>query len=93
MDANLNHFLATGKSLSGCLHFVNKTPVDWYSKKQATVETAAYGSELVAAKTATEQIMDIRQTLRYLGASIGAKSFFLVAIDLWSAVQLYFSLH
>ena len=75
MDANLNHYLPTGKSLTGCLHFVNKTPVDWYSKKQATVETATYGSEFVAAKTATEQIMDIRQTLRYLGAPIGAKSF------------------
>ena len=75
MDANLNHCLATGTSLTGCFHFVNKTPVDWYSKKQATVETATYGSEFVAAKTATEQIMDIRQTLRYLGAPIGAKSF------------------
>ena len=75
MDANLNHCLATGKSLTGCLHFVNKTPVDWYSKKQARVETSTYGSEFVAAKTATEQIMDIRQTLRYLGAPIGAKSF------------------
>ena len=77
MDANLNHCLATGKSLTGCLHFVNKTPVDWYSKKQATVETATYGSEFVAAKTATEQIMDIRQTLRYLRAPIGSKSFLL----------------
>ena len=75
MDANLNHCLATGKSLTGCLHFVNKTPVDWYSKKQATVETATYGSEFVATKTATEQIMDIRQTLRYLGAPITTKSF------------------
>ena len=75
MDANLNHCLATGKSLTGCLHFVNKTPVDWYSKKQATVETAIYGSEFVAAKTATEQIMDIRQTLRYVGAPIATKSF------------------
>ena len=75
MDANLNHCLATGKSLTGCLHFVNKTPVDWYSKKQVTVETTTFGSEFVAAKTATEQIMDIRQTLRYLGAPIGAKSF------------------
>ena len=46
----------------------------WYSKKQATVETATYGSEFVAAKTATEQIMDIRQTMRYLGAPIGSKS-------------------
>ena len=75
MDANLNHCLATGISLTGCLHFVNKTSVDWYSKKQATVETATYGSEFVAAKTATEQIIDIRQTLRYLGAPISAKSF------------------
>ena len=54
MDANLNHCLATGKSSSGCHHFVNKTPVDWYSKKQARVETATYGSEFVAARTATE---------------------------------------
>ena len=30
---------------------------------------------MVSAKTATEQIMDIRQTLRYLGAPIGSKSF------------------
>ena len=56
MDANLNHCLATGKSLTGCLHFVNRTPVDWYSKKQATVETATYGSEFVAAKTAVEKL-------------------------------------
>ena len=93
MDANLNHCLAIGKSLTGCLHFVNKTPVDWYSKKQATVETATYGSEFVAAKTATEQIMNIRQTLRYLGAPIGAKSFYLVTIDLWSPVPPYLILH
>ena len=72
MDANFNHCLATGRSLTGCLHSVNKTPVDWYSKKQARVETATYGSEFVAAKTATEKIMDIRQTLRYLGALIGS---------------------
>ena len=75
MDANLDHCLATGKSLTRCLHFVNKTHVNWYSKKQATVETATYGSEFVAVKTTTELIMDIRQTLRYIGAPIGSKSF------------------
>ena len=68
MEANLNHCLATGKSLTGCLHFVNKRRVDWYSKKQATVEASTYGSDFVAAKTVTEQIMDIRQTLSYLSA-------------------------
>ena len=33
-------------------------------KRQATVETATYGSEFVASKTATEQIIDLRHTLR-----------------------------
>ena len=50
MDANLIHCLATGESLTGCLHFVNKTPVDLYSKKRATVDTATYGSEFAAAE-------------------------------------------
>ena len=66
LDANLLHCLATGASLTTCLHFCNQTHTDWYSKKQATVETATYGSEFVAAKTATEQIMDLTYTLRYL---------------------------
>ena len=42
---------------------------------QATVETATYGSEFVAANTATEQIMDLRYTLRYLGVPIKSKSY------------------
>ena len=75
MDANLNHCLATGKSVTGCLHFVNITPIDWYPKKQATVETATYGSEFVAAKTAKQQIMYIGQTLKYLEALICSKSY------------------
>ena len=60
------HCLATGASVNECLHFYNQTLTDWCSKKQATVETARYGSEFAAAKTATEQIMDLRYTLRYL---------------------------
>ena len=34
------------------------------------METTTYGSEFVTAKTATEQIMDLRNTLRYLGVPI-----------------------
>ena len=51
---------------------------DSYSKKQATVETATYGSEFVEVKTATEQIMDMRYTLRYLGVPIKSKSYMFV---------------
>jgi hypothetical protein len=44
-DANLCHDLLSGKAVTGLLHFINKTPFDWYSKKQNTVETATYGAE------------------------------------------------
>ena len=75
VDTNLKHCLATGRSVTGCLHFVNHTPIDSYSKRQATVETATYGSESVESKTATEQIIDLRHTLRYLGVPIKTKSY------------------
>ena len=52
------------------LHFINKTPIDWFSKKQATVETATYGSEFSAARTAIQQIMGLRLTLFYLGVPV-----------------------
>jgi len=64
------HCKVTGKSVTGILHLINQTPVDWFSKKQATVETAMYGSELVAARQATEQIVDLRYTLRSMGVPI-----------------------
>ena len=44
-------------------------------KKQATVETATYGSEFVAARICVEQIIDLRNTLRYLGIPICKKSY------------------
>ena len=75
LDANLLHDLITGRSVTAALHFFNLTPGNWYSKRQSTVENATYGSEFVAAKTATEQIVDIRQTLRYLGAPIKSKAY------------------
>jgi hypothetical protein len=70
VDANLYHDLVTGKSVSGILHLFNKTVIDWYSKKQGTVETATHGSEFFAALTAMEQIIDLRIELRYLGVPI-----------------------
>jgi hypothetical protein len=66
-DANLMHDVISGRSMTGILHMLNQTPIYWYSKKQGSVETATYGSEFVAAKTATEQIMDLKYTLRMMG--------------------------
>ena len=69
------HDLTTGRSCTGILHLVNQTPVAWFSKRQKTVETATYGSEFVAARIATEQIMDLRYTLRMMGAPIDGKAY------------------
>jgi hypothetical protein len=49
--------------------------IDWYSKRQATVETATFGSEFTAARIAVDQIIDLRTTLRYLGVPVNNKSF------------------
>jgi hypothetical protein len=47
VEAYLMHDTISG---TGILQMINKTPLDWYSKKQATVETATYWSEFAAAR-------------------------------------------
>jgi hypothetical protein len=55
---------------SGVLHYLNQTPIQWFAKKQNTVETASYSSEFMAARQATEQIIVLRYTLRMMGIPI-----------------------
>ena len=61
-DANLMHDVLSGRSVTGCFHMANLTPMMWFSKKQATSETATYGSEFLAARTYIEQIVDLRNS-------------------------------
>lgn len=75
VDANLFHDALTGQSVTGILHMMNATPIDWYSKKQATVETATYGSEFVAAWICVDQIVDLWNTLWYLKVPIQEQSY------------------
>jgi hypothetical protein len=76
-NANLYHDMVTGRLVTAILHFLNQTPMDWYSKKQATVETATFGSEFIAARTTINQIVDLPRTLCYLGIPIQEKSYVL----------------
>ena len=48
VDANLAHNLLTGHAVTGVMHMFNQTLGDFYTHKQATVETSTYGSEFVA---------------------------------------------
>jgi len=64
------HNCVTGRSCTGILHFLNGTPIDWFAKRQTQVETATYGSEFVSARTAIEQLVDLRYSLRMLGVPV-----------------------
>ena len=57
MDTSHGCDLVTRRSVTGILLCINKTPVKWYSKKQNTVESSTYGSELVAARIAIEMVL------------------------------------
>jgi len=95
VDANLMHDLSTGRSLTGILHIANKTPIEWFFNKQATVEVATYGSKMVAMCTCVEQIMDLRTTFRYLGVPLHKKSYIFGDNQsvVNSSVQLHVKLH
>ena len=73
--ANQSHDQVTGRAVTACLHLVNATHIHWITKRHATVETATYGSEFIAARIVTDQIIDLRHTLMYLGVPIRAKSY------------------
>jgi hypothetical protein len=78
-------------------HYVdaNLTPLDWYSKKQAMVETATYGYEFIAASICVEQIIDLHSTLRYLGVLVREKYYMFgdnnLVVD--SSMELHAKLH
>ena len=86
VDANLMHDLVTGQSVTGILHLLNKTPLDWFSKKQSTVEIATYSSEMLAACACVEQIIDLRTVLRCLGVPVCQKSHVLATMNPWLRV-------
>jgi hypothetical protein len=74
-DANLYHDMATGKAVTGIIHFLNGTLIEWYTRKQPTVEAATYGSEFTTAKSTIQQIAGLRLTLQYLGVGIETLSY------------------
>jgi hypothetical protein len=67
VDASHACDLLTRRSVTGILLCVNLTPSKWYSKRQNTVETSTYGSELVAARIAIKMIIEYRYKLRMMG--------------------------
>ena len=59
MDANVQHDMLTGRSVTGVLNFYAQNLDDWLSKRQACVHTVTFGSDIVAARIEVDQIVDL----------------------------------
>jgi len=70
VDANHAGNTANRRSQTGILIFVNRAPILWHSKRQNTVETSTFGSEIVALKNAIELIEGLRYKLRMFGLPV-----------------------
>jgi hypothetical protein len=75
VDVNLYFDLVTGRACTGILIYLNQTPIDWNCKKQSTAACATFGSEFVAAKTATDKAYDLCYTLRMMGIPMDYKTY------------------
>lgn len=67
VDASHASDMATRRSQTGILIFINKAPVIFYSKRQNSVETSTFGSEFTATKQAIELVKALRYKLRMFG--------------------------
>jgi hypothetical protein len=73
VDADHAHDLVTRRSITGILAMLNNTP-RWIYKRQKTVETSTYGSELVASRAVMDLILEIGYMHWSLGVSLDGPS-------------------
>lgn len=69
-DASHANDLMTRRSTTGFVFILNGTPVQWYSKRQNTIEGSTFGSEFVALKIAADANEALRYKLRMFGIAI-----------------------
>ena len=74
VDADHARDTVTRRSVTGILLLLNNTPITWITKRQKTVETSTYGSELVATRIAVDLIIEQRYKLRMLGVDVEESS-------------------
>jgi hypothetical protein len=70
VDADHAHDPVTRISITVILFMLNNTPIRWISKRQKTVETSTYGSELIASRVATELILAVTCMFRSMGLAL-----------------------
>jgi len=66
-DASHASCYETRRSHTGLMAILGSTVIKTYSKRQNTVETSTYGSEVVAMRLGVEMALEIRYKLRMMG--------------------------
>ena len=70
VDADHARDKLTCRSVTGILVMINNTVVKTFSKRQTTVESSTYGSELVAARIATDIAVELTYNLQMIGVPL-----------------------
>ena len=70
VDSNHGHDKMTGRSVTGMISFVGRTPVHWSAKRQGAVQSATFGAEFVALKRAVEEAITLRYHMRSMGVAV-----------------------
>lgn len=74
VDADHAGNKVTRRSHTGIIIFVNSAPIMWYSKRQNTVESSTFGSEIIAMKQATDMVEALLYKLRMFGVPIESET-------------------
>ena len=74
VDADHARDKVTRRSVTGIVIFLNNTPINWTSKRQKTVKSSTYGSEMVASRIAVEGIISLRYFLAMIGVGLEKSS-------------------
>ena len=67
VDASHAANKVTRRSHTGYIKFVNRAPIQWYSRRQNTVESSTFSSEFIALKTLVEAIHGLQYKLCMFG--------------------------
>ena len=75
VDSNHAGDNVSSRSRSSFLTYMNIALVQRISKKQSTVETSVFGTELVTMKQSTDAVRGLRYKLRMMGIPISSHSY------------------
>ena len=70
VGSNHGHDRMTGRSISGIISFVGRTPVYWRKKRQSSVQKPTFRAEFISLKKAVEEAVTLRYYMKSMGVAV-----------------------